>query len=155
MLEKECMENKEYCNEASQHYIQLLLIFLKRTGYMRKQDGRRWSDLFMYLSEHYKTVTLDEVAEQMHISKNYFCRSFREKTGTTFLAYVNNLRIKAAIEQLLYTDMLISEIWRSVGFTQSKQFYKLFYNETGYTPGEFREAWKEHPEMIMNNSSQA
>ncbi len=138
MLQEECMSKKEFCEEASQHYLQLLLIFLKRNGYMRKQENTRWSELFCFLSQNYKTVTLQDAADQVFLSKNYFCRNFREKTGTTFLSYINNLKIKAAIDRIANSDMPIGEIWGDVGFRQAKQFYTLFKRETGLTPVQFR-----------------
>lgn len=140
MLKEECVSKKEFSEEASQHYLQLLLIFLKRNGYLRSKENSRWTELFCFLSSHYKTVTLQEAAAQVFLSKNYFCRNFRAKTGTTFLSYINNLKIKTAIDLIANSDMPIGEIWGEVGFKQSKQFYTLFKKETGLTPVQFRAA---------------
>ena len=139
MLQKECLQKKPHCQDAAKYYLNLLLIFLKRIGYLNEQEVRRWGDLFRYLSDRYQTVTLEDAATYMHVTKSYFCRIFRQKTGMTFLSYMTDLRIGAAKELLLTTDLSVSEIWASVGFTQAKRFYEQFHRCAGCPPGEYRE----------------
>lgn len=143
LLQKECAQKKEYCADATRHYLQLLIIFLKRTGYMSKTDGVLWSELLRFLSENYQTVTLDEAAAFMHVTKNYFCRAFRKTTGMTFLSYLTNLRINASKTLLISTDMPVVNIWDTVGFSQAKHFYHAFRRETGCTPTAFRSQYKQ------------
>lgn len=138
LLRDECKYKKEYSREAAQHYLQILLIFLRRIGYMRYSGENHWEELFMYLSENYATVTLEEAMRMVYLSKSYFCRSFREKTGVSFLEYVSNLRIHAACTLLTQTELSIGEIWRNVGFPQAKQFNHCFLEKVSCTPKEYR-----------------
>ena len=138
LLHRECQRNQEYSLEAAQQYLQLLILILRRYGSHRNAEARQWDDLFRYISQNYRTVTLNEAANRIHLSKNYFCRTFHEKTGFTFMTYVNHIRITAAIEMISYTDVPITEVWSKVGFRQAKQFYALFKRETGLTPIQFR-----------------
>ena len=143
LLQKECAQKKEYRAEATRHYLHLLIIFLKRTGYMSKNDGILWNELLRFFFENYQTVTLDEAAAFVHVTKNYFCRAFRQTTGMTFLSYITNLRINAAKTLLISTDMSVVDIWDSVGFSQAKHFYHAFRRETGCTPTAFRSQYKQ------------
>lgn len=142
LSQNECKNKKEFSADAARHYLQLLLIFLRRMGYMRYGYGNEWESLFMYLSEQYPTVTLDDAARQMHLTKSYFCRSFREKTGVTFLSYVTNLRIHAACELLTHSELPIGDICHTVGFPQAKRFNRCFMEKIGYTPKEYRKIMK-------------
>ena len=138
LLHAESNAQRDLYTEAIHHCFRLFVIFLERNGYRDCEENRRWNKFFTYLSMNYKTITLDEAAGEMHLNKNYFCRLFREKTGTTFVSYVNHLKITEAIQLLTSSDMPVNTIWMTVGFKQSKYFYKLFRQETGVTPQQFR-----------------
>ena len=139
LLHSECCTRRELFEEAVRHCFGMIVIFLERNGYLHSDETRRWNEFFTYLSTHYTNITLDEAAREMHLSKSYFCRTFREKTGTTFVSYVNHIKITEAIHLLTNQEMPINAAWRTVGFRQSKHFYHLFRQETGSTPQQFRE----------------
>lgn len=138
LMYNECRQNRDQSEEAVRHYLSLIFLMMMRICRNSSTEEQRWNDLFTFLSQQYATVTLEAVARRMYLSKNYFCRVFRRKTGSTFLEYVNHLRISAAMEMLRISDSSVQEIWNVVGFHQAKQFYSLFRRETGLTPMQFR-----------------
>jgi two-component system response regulator YesN len=69
--------------------------------------------------------------------------------GLGFISYVNRLRVQKAIELLLETTLSLSEITQSVGFGSQQYFTRVFKQETGQTPGEYRKA-SETAETIGN-----
>ena len=79
------------------------------------------------------------MAERAHLSVNYFCKLFKEQTGETFVNYLNNTRIHAAVRLLSSTSMKTYEIAEAVGFSDYHHFTKTFKKVTGLTPSFVRE----------------
>lgn len=88
----------------------------------------------------YQKVTLDELSGFVHMSKYHMCRVFKETTGMTILSYILSRRISGAKKKLVYTDLPISEIALSCGFSDFSYFSKMFHMYEGVTPREFRQA---------------
>lgn len=93
-----------------------------------------------YIHAHYlDSLTLQEVANVVHVSKNYFSILFKKTTGHNFIDYVIDLRIQKAKELLHATDLKIYEVAERSGTSDVKYFSKLFKKITGWTPNEYRE----------------
>ncbi|HZG86302.1 response regulator transcription factor [Paenibacillus sp.] len=93
-----------------------------------------------YIRRHYlETITLQQVADYVHVSKNYFSILFKKTMGCNFIDYLIDLRIQKAKELLLRTDLKIYEIAEQSGFNDTKYFSKLFKKVIGLSPNEFRE----------------
>lgn len=93
------------------------------------------SEAIRYIGEHYtERIRLEDVAEHLHLNPNYFSSLFKRETGTSFIDYVNEIRIRHAMELLLNTDEKIGDISVSVGFFNFSYFNKLFKRITGVTP---------------------
>ncbi len=84
-----------------------------------------------------KDISLDEVANHVHMSSVYFSRYFKLQTGENFVSYLINLRISLAIELIKERKMQISEISEYVGYTNYSYFSRLFKEKTGYSPKEY------------------
>lgn len=85
-----------------------------------------------------KDVTLDIVAEHIHLSPSYFSKIFKKETGETFTDYLANYRIsiaKSLLKDNMYKAVEVSEM---VGFRDIKYFYKVFKKHTDLTPSEFK-----------------
>jgi YesN/AraC family two-component response regulator len=63
---------------------------------------------------------------------------FKKYTKTSFITYINELRIKKALELLKDTDLSIKDIAQRVGYNNLNYFYKNFKTVTGITPGIFK-----------------
>jgi two-component system response regulator YesN len=94
-----------------------------------------------YVHAHFAgPLTLQQVADHVFLSKNYFCLLFKKHTNQNFIDYVIDLRIRKAKELLKTTDLRIYEVAESAGFNDVKYFSKLFKKMTTASPGEYREA---------------
>lgn len=92
-----------------------------------------------YIQEHYRgELSLQEVAEHVHMSKNYFSEQFKRLTGQNFIDYVIQLRIQHAKRLLRTTGLRVYDVGQQTGFRSSKHFMKLFKRETACTPAEYR-----------------
>ncbi len=84
-------------------------------------------------------ISLDEIANELHMNPSYFSRLFRKETGETFVEYVTKLKIERAKELLRWSNSSIETISESLGYDNKSYFSKLFKSVCGITPGEYRE----------------
>ena len=125
------------------HALKLLLMKILQDYSEMPENEQFLNDLLLYIDRHYKEkITLESLAGMEHISKSYMTRRFKKLTGTTIVTYINRRRIRAARELLAGSSMGTEEIAYSVGFDSPKYFYRVFKNETGFSPGAFRKMSK-------------
>ena len=92
-----------------------------------------------YINEHYtESISLDILADRVHLSKYYFIKLFCKHIGTTPYAYIINCRINEAQRLLSTTDKSVVEIAGLVGFSDESSFISKFKAATGQTPQKFR-----------------
>lgn len=92
-----------------------------------------------YVRKNYSSsFTLQMMADDLSYSKNYICKSFKKSTGMTISNYTNRLRVAQAIELIRFTDKKLLEISTRVGFSDYHYFFRVFKEQTGFTPGEMR-----------------
>ena len=101
--------------------------------------------IISYVNEHYtEKLSLEEVANQVGFSREYFCRFFKQHMGITFLRYLNEVRISHAGRILMNTDKSISEVMQESGFTNQTIFNRLFKEIYGMTPRQARNSYAEN-----------
>ena len=71
-------------------------------------------------------------------SVSAFSRSFRKRTGLTFVQYVNSLRIELACQHLGQPELTVAEICYEVGFNNVSNFNRQFLAVKGMPPSKFR-----------------
>lgn len=93
-----------------------------------------------YMGAHYQDedISLNTVASTVNISPNHFSTIFSQEMGITFVEYLTKLRMDAAKELLLKTDLRTSEISYQVGYKDPHYFSYLFKKTHGITPKAFR-----------------
>ncbi len=94
-----------------------------------------------YLAQNYqRDVTLEEVANLVRLSPNFFSRYFKKATGRRFIDFVIRLRISKACERLETTEDSITNICYEVGYANVANFNRQFLKIKGMTPREYRES---------------
>lgn len=83
-------------------------------------------------------LTLDILAEDLHISKFHISHLLNQKLGISFSAYLNNIRIHRACFLLNKSENKISDISEEVGFGSIRSFNRAFKNVMNMTPIEYR-----------------
>jgi len=92
-----------------------------------------------YVEGHCReSITLDDVAEVVHVSPSRVRHVFKDVTGVSFKEYVTQVRVAEAKRLLLGTDLSVAEIARAVSYTNLSQFYKVFYRSCAMSPAEYR-----------------
>ncbi|MEB8386314.1 GlxA family transcriptional regulator [Rhodobacteraceae bacterium KMM 6894] len=86
-------------------------------------------------------LTVDDLADQIGISKRQLERSFAKHTGLSPRRYYTDLRLARAYALLSETDLPIAEIAAATGFGGSSAFARAFRVKFDTAPGAFRKRW--------------
>jgi AraC-like DNA-binding protein/mannose-6-phosphate isomerase-like protein (cupin superfamily) len=87
-------------------------------------------------SHPHEPQRIADMAAKCQLSERRFTQLFKQETGTTFSAYLNQRRIQYACERLRETGHILYACHES-GFNDPAYFYRVFKKQTGRTPGEF------------------
>lgn len=86
----------------------------------------------------YRQFTIDDIVQNVGISKAYLQRQFKQQTGFTILEAINNLRIQKVSELLVNTNMMIKDIAIHAGFKSKNQMLYEFKRVTNTTPLKYK-----------------
>ena len=78
------------------------------------------------------------MAEMAGISRDYFSRIFKNFTGMNYSKWLNTIRLEKATELLSQKDMTLTEVAMLSGFQSIPSFNRVFRDEKGMAPGEYR-----------------
>lgn len=114
----------------------------KITPEIKEKENRnfeRMEEIIQYVKTHYKQeISLNDAAELIHVSPEYFCRLFKKHTGQTFMEYLNAVRLIHFHKELFSTDYSITDLMARNGLTNYKVFIRSFKDTYGTTPGKLR-----------------
>jgi AraC-like DNA-binding protein len=83
-------------------------------------------------------LDIDELAAIVRMSSSHFTRSFHKSVGVTPHRYVIQNRVTRARELLATTNLPLTEIALSTGFSDQSHFSRRFHEIVGIPPGAFR-----------------
>lgn len=93
-----------------------------------------------YIQTHFQEkITLDHIAAQVNLSKNYLCHIYKKETGETIINYINRLRIEKSRLLFSQENLEIVDIANLCGFEDQSYFTKIFKSYVGMTPKKYRE----------------
>lgn len=103
------------------------------------QQGKRMERILEYVDRNYTDkLLLTEIAEQEKLSVAYLSHFFKDTMGMTFQQYVNFLRFEKARKMIENTTVSISEISILCGFSDYRYLNKIYKEQLGYLPSEYR-----------------
>ncbi len=82
--------------------------------------------------------SVDQLAQDLHMSRMQLYRKIKALTGDTPNALVRTVRLKKAAQLLHSRQYNVSEVAYKVGFTDLKYFRERFREQFGVNPGEYR-----------------
>ena len=101
-------------------------------------QNHRMNQIYKYVMSHFKDqISVEEIAEEVHMTTTSFCRFFKQRTNKSFIQYVNDIRIGYACKLLLEGDYNISQIAYESGFENLSNFNKQFKKIKNLTPRQF------------------
>ena len=93
-----------------------------------------------YILEHIgEDITLEGTANHFCLSQYHSSRTFRAKTGETFIHFVTRCKMEYAAQLLAETDLKIYDVCKRVGYKSVRHFTKLFKEHTGMQPSAYRQ----------------
>lgn len=108
----------------------------------RKEDIRNYTikRALGYIREHYReNLSLEILADYLEITPEYLSTLFNKEVGINFTTFLKRFRISHAKRLLKGTDKKIYEISQEVGYNDPKYFNRVFKEEIGVSPGDYRQ----------------
>lgn len=104
----------------------------------RNCDMSTLKSLLVYCDEHYAdSITIDTVAQALHISRSHISHLFRNKLNTTFTAYISKARIKHAC-RMLSDGNSVADTALASGFGSIRTFNRTFNAIMGMPPSAYK-----------------
>jgi len=106
---------------------------------IKTDDMIRYSPAAMQFVDDHITerITLQDMADSVHLSMFYFVRKFRDETGITPKQYIISKKIRYARMLLTETNLKVWEIAEQIGY-DAPRFTTLFKCCTGFSPSDYR-----------------
>ena len=103
-----------------------------------------------YINQNYfRRITLETVAEEVHVTPSYLSMLFKQQTGLRLIEYLNRCRIEKSKELIRAGDLKIYEIAYRVGYQDEKYFHIMFKRYTGMTATQFRDRESGGPDACI------
>lgn len=100
---------------------------------------QRLKSITSYLDAHYmEDITLKSMASLQFLSSSYLSHFFEKNMNMTFSAYLSNVRLEHATQELLGTDHYIEDIAANNGFPNSRAFVSAFRKRYQTLPSQYR-----------------
>lgn len=128
--------------EIQTYYTQF---FLNITSLLKNQSVYSTGELELidqirlYMQRNYqKDITQEFIASLFYMNRSYLSQLFKKQTNQKFVDYLNEIRIEKAKDLLLHSDRKMYQIARSVGYDNTKYFFRIFKKKNGLSPEQFR-----------------
>jgi transcriptional regulator GlxA family with amidase domain len=115
--------------------------FIVFHGLRNHQDHEMLEAQDVIESNYHAKITVESLAEQLHLTRRTFERRFKKATHCTVLEYVQKVRIEASKKALEAGRKPVDEIMTDVGYADSQTFRELFKEITGLTPVQYRDRY--------------
>ena len=133
----------ETANLLSLALVAKICSLLKSHGLPRNEKEPSLSSLVKdFIDAHYtENIKLDDIARAVCTDVYKLSKTFKAEIGISPMRYVTLRRIGEAQNLLINTDMTITRIAMSVGYSDSNYFQNVFKNFMNMTPREYRKRW--------------
>jgi len=105
----------------------------------KPQDTQRLDVIYSFVGASFtRSISLNEVSDKVSMTPQAFSRYFKQKTGKTFIQFVNEYRLIHARKLLTEGQLSITDVCFSAGFNNFSHFNKTFKLATGKSPSQYR-----------------
>ena len=133
------------------HFIEMLhemkkidnpMVLSKESSFtVNESEGMRISQVYNFILQNYaRDISLDEVAKQIFMTPQAFCRFFKKHTRLSFVTFLNEIRVNEVCQLIAEgNNDNISSIAYGCGFNSITNFNRVFKGITGYSPRQYVE----------------
>jgi AraC-like DNA-binding protein len=126
--------------------------YLSTPGYIQQcnqSDFKKINEIYEYIFINFQSgVTLEDVADLIHITPGALCRYFKKKTGKTLFDFLKEVKVGYACKLLTVTNKTISEICYESGYNTLAHFNAQFRELKNMAPSKFR---KNSKKVLINH----
>ena len=134
--------------DVCQAFMEILIIRLMRSTSLAVPPepqvitgNRQCTSVKRYIDLHFKeALTLEQLAEDAHMSKYYLSHAFKREYGISPINYMISRRIEESKYLLTETDLSMSQIAQLLGFSSLSYFSQVFHRTQGVSPKEYRQS---------------
>lgn len=102
------------------------------------QELERLEKMLNYLNIHFtEVISLQDLADQVHLSREVCCRLFKKMTGKTITGYLEEYRVNKSFSLVQSGQYSMTQITEMVGFSNPSRFASAFRKRFGCNPGEY------------------
>ncbi|SMC21017.1 Transcriptional regulator GlxA family, contains an amidase domain and an AraC-type DNA-binding HTH domain [Andreprevotia lacus DSM 23236] len=125
-----------------------MVVFIKRPGgqsqfsapLAAQSADAQFADLHAWMAAHLnQDLRVEVLAEQAHMSPRSFARHYTARTGNTPARAVELMRLEAASQLVLESDLPLKRIAAQCGFGDEQTLRRVFQRQLDATPQEYRE----------------
>lgn len=141
-------ESKKFGYELQMQYLILKVCYLIITNlnlFSTKanlniiSDNTLTKEMISFIHNNYQDkIELQDMADNVNLSKSEFCRLFKKKTNQTPFEYLIYYRINQSAKLLRTTDLTITEVANQIGFNSTSYYIDKFKKQMNCTPKQFK-----------------
>ncbi len=106
----------------------------------------------IYIHSHFQeNPKLKDIAASLFLTKNYFCKLFKDSVGESYKSYIRKLKLNYALNLLYYTNLPITQIALSCGYDTQSNFNKDFKIFFGNSPKGMRKDKKTERSLLYDD----
>ncbi|MCU6793188.1 response regulator [Paenibacillus sp. WQ 127069] len=123
-------------------WLSMLIATLNKISDLLGDNHKLISQAKQFIHDHYdQNISLQMVAEHLHISGNYLSHLFKKETNENFIDHLIHIRIEHAKTWITTSNYKIHEIGKRVGYHDNFYFSKIFKKVVGVTPIQYRSSF--------------
>lgn len=104
-----------------------------------KRNLEQITEAKLYIERNYmENLSLEDLGTHLGFNPTYFSSLFKKETGTSFVEYLIKVRMEKAKDLLKDPDLKVQDVCLMVGYNDVRYFRKLFIQNTGLSPNEYR-----------------
>jgi AraC-like DNA-binding protein len=97
--------------------------------------------MLMIETNYSRALSIEDMAKNLGLNRNYFSSLFKESLNISPQEYLIKYRVNKACELIKNRSLSISDISRSVGYSDALGFSKIFKKVKGCSPKQYREMY--------------
>jgi AraC-like DNA-binding protein len=103
-------------------------------------DSELLSRLFLYIHKNYnKKLSLSSISKAFGYHPAYISTYFKTCVNISIIRYINIVRLKNAVLLMQQSKYIVTQIAMDCGFSSTRTFYRVFRQEFGCSPKEYKE----------------